>query len=392
MDKPPPHNAPPPRLFDPVSLRGVTARNRVVIAPMQQFSADAGGLVSDWHLLHLGRFALGGAGTVFVESTAVEPRGRNTHADTGLWDDAQVPPLARIAAMLKHHGAVPAIQLGHTGRKAALNAPWNGHGPLTARDAQRGEAPWPVVGPSALPVGEGWQTPRALTEADIEALIEAYGAATRRAADAGFELLEIHGAHGYLIHQFLSPLANQRQDAWGGSPAARQRFPLAVARAVRARWPAHLPLAWRLSMTDLDDGTLPLDEMVGFVGALRDIGVDVLDCSSGGGISAYPTQGSNVPRGLEFRARDAQVLRARTGIAILAVGFIIRPQLAQSLVNHRQADLVAIGREALYNPNWPLHARQALEDDDSYQDWPIQHRSYLAKRAPLADAERGRRE
>lgn len=380
---------PTPQLFQPFTLRGVNARNRVVIPPMQQFSADPGGLASDWHLLHLGRFALGGAGTVFVESTAVEARGRNVHGDIGLWDDVQIAPLARVAGMLCRHGALPAIQLGHTGRKAALNPPWHGHGPLGEVDAARGEPPWQPVAPSAISMGEGWQVPHALSDDEVQGVVAAWGQAARRAAAAGFEMLEIHGAHGYLIHQFLSPVTNQRSDAWGGSLAARQRLPLAVARAVREHWPSHLPLAWRVSMTDLDDGTLPMDEMVRFVHALRDLGVDLIDCSSGGGIAAYPTQGARVPRGLDFRAEDAAELRRRTGIGILAVGFVIRPERAQALLDQGQADLVAVGREALYNPNWALHAQQQLAPDADYGSWPLQHRSYLAKRAQLADPERG---
>lgn len=377
------------RLFETVAWRGVTARNRVVISPMQQYSADASGQVNDWHLVHLGRFALGGAGIVFVESTAVEQRGRNTHGDIGLWDDAQVEPLARVAAMLRRQGAMPAIQLGHTGRKGSLQTWWHGHGPLTAADAARGEPPWPVVGPSALPVGAGWPVPQALSAAQIEQLVEAWARSAARAAAAGFDLLEIHGAHGYLIHQFLSPVANQRDDAWGGSAARRQRFALEVARAVRARWPAHLPLAWRVSLADLDDGTLPMDEMVAFVGALRDAGVDILDCSSAAGISTYPSNGARVPRGLDFRAADAAELRRRTGIAIMAVGFVIDPHQAQDLVVRGEADLVSIGREALYNPHWPLHAQQRLEPDPDYALWPRQHRMWLAKRASLADPVRG---
>jgi len=367
----------------------VTARNRVVISPMQQYSADASGQVNDWHLVHLGRFALGGADIVFVESTAVEPRGRNTHGDIGLWDDAQVAPLARLAALLREHGAMPAIQLGHTGRKGGLQTWWHGHGPLTAADAARGEPPWPVVGPSALAVDAGWPIPQALAGAQIEQLVDAWGQAAGRAAAAGFDLLEIHGAHGYLIHQFLSPVANRRDDAWGGSFTRRQRFALEVARAVRARWPAHLPLAWRVSLADLDDGTLPMDEMVQFIGALRDAGVDILDCSSAAGISSYPANGARVPRGLDFRAADAAELRRRTGIAIMAVGFVIDPHRAQDLLVRGAADLVAIGREALYDPHWPLHAQQRLDPDPGYTLWPRQHRMWLAKRAPLADASRG---
>lgn len=375
-------------LFEPVRLRGVTARNRVAISPMQQYSASEGGLANDWHLVHLGRFALGGAGVVFVESTAVEPRGRNTHGDIGLWDDAQIAPLRRVADMLRDQGAVPAIQLGHTGRKGALQKWWEGHGPLNDADAARGEGPWPLVAPSALPVDAGWPRPAELSEAGIAELVSAWAAAARRAARAGFEMLEIHGAHGYLIHQFLSPESNRRTDGYGGSAKKRQRFALEVARAVRAEWPDHLPLAWRISLADLDDATLPMETMIDFVSALRETGVDVLDCSSAAGISSYPSHGTRVPRGLDFRAPDAAAIRRRTGIAIMAVGFILDAHAAQRLVADGCADLVALGREALYNPNWPVHAEQQLRQEPTYALWPRQYRSWLAKRAPLADAAR----
>ena len=210
-------------LFQPYRLRGIVARNRVVIAPMQQYSA-IDGHAGDWHIVHLGRFALGGAGIVFVESTAVEERGRNAHGDTGLWKDSQIEPLRRVVKVLKDNGAVPAIQLGHTGRKGALQTPWGGHRHLNDIDALRGEAAWPVVGPSALPVGEGWQVPSALSTAEVKALVQAWADAARRAAQAGFEILEVHGAHGYLIHQFLSSVSNKRMDEYGGSVENRHRF------------------------------------------------------------------------------------------------------------------------------------------------------------------------
>lgn len=375
-------------LFEAVQLRHVQARNRIVIAPMQQYSADANGMANDWHLLHLGRFALGGAGIVFVESTAVEARGRNTYGDLGIWSDAHVEPLKRIAEALRKQGAVAAIQLGHTGRKAAQRNAWKGMGPLTQADADQGEPPWQPVAPSPIPASPNWQTPHALTDAEILELVTSWGQAARRALEAGFEMLEIHGAHGYLIHQFLSPRSNQRQDGWGGTPANRQRFALEVAKSVRRHWPDHLPLAWRLSMTDLDDGTLPLDDMVEFIKRLRDVGVDMLDCSSGGGIEAHPTEGLRIPRGLAFRASDARELRTRTGIAIIGVGFVIRPEVAQRHVSTGCADLVAIGREALFNPNWPLHAQHVLSPGHDYGLWPLQHRWHLSKRGAMADEER----
>lgn len=369
-------------LFSPYPLRGIQTRNRVVISPMQQFQASEG-MATDWHLAHLTRFAMGGAGMVFVESTAVEARGRNTHGDIGLWDDAQVAPLARIAQALRAEGAVPAIQLGHTGRKAGMQTWWHGHGPLTQADAERGEPPWPAVAPSALPVGPDWPTPQALTTNEVNTLAQAWGAAARRAREAGFEALEIHGAHGYLIHQFLSPVANQRVDRYGQQ---RERFAFDVAEAVRREWPDNLPLFWRVSLADVEDGGLAFEEMAHLLRGLRDRGVDVVDCSSGGGIASYPTQGRSVSNDLTFRADVAGQLRAATGLDVMGVGLIIDPRAAEHHLNAGHADLIAVGREALYNPNWAVHAEQALGVNPDYATWPQPYRMYLVRRAKTADA------
>lgn len=371
-----------PQLFTPYTLRGMRTRNRVVISPMQQ-SSGVDGMAGDWHLAHLSRFAMGGAGIVFVESTAVEARGRNTHGDVGLWSDAHIAPLARIATALRRDGAVPAIQLGHTGRKAGMQTWWHGHGPLTEADAARGEPPWTVVGPSALPVGPGWPTPQALRTDEVDNLVTAWSAAARRAREAGFEALEVHGAHGYLIHQFLSPVANQRSDRFGQH---RWRFALDVAEAVRREWPDDKPLFWRVSLADVIDGGLDFDEMVGLLRALKERGVDVVDCSSGGGISSYPTQGKSVSNGLLFRAELAAQLREATGLQVMGVGLVIEPQTAEGYLQAGQADLVAVGREALYNPNWPVHAEVALGANQDYATWPLQYRMYLIRRAAAADA------
>lgn len=375
------------RLFTPWHGRGVTARNRVVISPMQQYSAQDG-LANDWHLMHLGRFALGGAGTVFVGATAVQACGRNTHGDLGLWHDGQVPPLARIAHNLKVLGALPAIQLGHTGRKGGLQTWWFGHGPLTPADAARGEAAWPVVAPSARPVGEGWPTPQALSLGDIDQLLDDYGQAARRAFEAGFELLEIHGAHGYLIHQFLSPISNGRDDAYGGDAQRRRRFALDVASSVRQHWPEHLPLAWRVSLADLDQGDLSHEELLALCADLRERGVDLIDASAAGGIGSYPTRLGARRSDLDFRADDGARLRREAGVSVIAVGNIVAPEQAEALLRDGCADLVAIGREALYNPNWALHAERALGLDNNMAHWPRQHRMWLARRAESADAVR----
>lgn len=370
------------RLFTPYALRGMEARNRVVISPMQTCQGHDG-MASDWHLAHLTRFAMGGAGMVFVESTAVEARGRNNHGDLGLWKDEHIQPLARVAHAIRQAGAVPAIQLGHTGRKAATQKWWKGNGCLTEADAAEGEPPWTAVGPSALPVGPGWPAPQALSTTEVEALVQAWGAAARRACEAGFEALEIHGAHGYLIHQFLSPVSNQRQDRFGQH---RMRFALDVAEAVRQAWPQDRPLFWRVSLADVADGGLEFDEMVDLLRSLKDRGVDVVDCSSGGGISSYPTQGKSVSNDLTFRATLAARLREASGLQVMGVGLVIDPQTAEAYLGAGQADLIGLGREALYNPNWPLHAEAALNVNRDYASWPQPYRTHLLRRAASADA------
>ena len=373
-----------PALFQPAGLRGLALRNRVVISPMQQYAATDG-LANDWHRIHLARFALGGAALVFVGSTAVEARGRNTHGDLGLWDDAQVAPLASVADAIRLGGAAAGIQLGHTGRKAGLQRWWEGHGPLGEADAARGEGPWPVVGPSALPLDARHPVPEALDEAGIAANVAAWAAGAARADRAGFDVLEVHAAHGYLIHQFLSPVSNRRDDRWGGPLDGRLRFAFAVADAVRAAWPAHKPLSWRLTLADEDDGGMPFEDLVAYATGLRERGVDLLDASSGGGIAAYPAGRGPVHRTLAFRAALASRLRAAVGLPVLAVGEIVDPHAADALLREGAADFVAIGREALFNPNWPVHAEIALGANRDYASWPRAYRMWLQRRAPLAD-------
>ena len=374
----------PALLFKPAKLRGLVLRNRVLISPMQQYAA-VDGCANDWHRIHLARFALGGAALVFTGATAVEQRGRNTHGDLGLWRDDQVVPLAAVADAIRLGGAAAGLQLGHCGRKAGLQTWWHGHGPLGEADAARGEPPWPVVGPSAIPVDSRHPVPQALDDAAIQALVQAYSAAAARADRAGFDALEVHAAHGYLIHQFLSPIANQRDDAWGGSSTQRLRFAFAVADEVRAAWPAHKPLSWRLSLADEDDGGMPFDDLVAYASGLRDRGVDLLDASSGGGIGGYPAGRGPVHRTLAFRAATAAKLRAAVGLPVLAVGEVIDPHAAEALLRDGCADFVALGREALFNPNWPVHAEMALGANHDYATWPRAYRMWLQRRAPLAD-------
>ena len=366
-------------LFRPLSLRGVSLRNRIVISPMCQYSA-VDGLASDWHLVHLGRFALGGAGAVFVEATAVHPRGRITHGDLGLWSDAHTPPLRRIARFLAEHGAVPAIQLAHAGRKASMQRPWHGNGPIDDTDRARGEDAWPVVAPSPLPLDEGWLVPHELSPTEMAELREAWRRAALRALEAGFEVVELHAAHGYLLHEFLSPLSNRRSDAYGGDRAGRMRFPLEVAETLRAVWPQDRPVFVRLSAVDGIEGGWTLEDSVAFARELKALGVDAVDCSSGG--LAGSATAARVPRGLGFQVPFAERIRREAEIPTMAVGLIVEPRQAEDILQNGQADLVAIGREALFDPNWPVHAERALgaAGDGVFASWPVQHGWWLERR------------
>lgn len=376
-----------PQLFTPFRLRSVELKNRVVISPMCQYSAKDG-FVDDWHLVHLGRFAIGGAGLIVAEATAVEARGRITHGDLGLWSDAHVPGLRRLTEFLKRQGGVPAIQLAHAGRKASARRPWHGAGPVSEEDvSERDEAPWETVSASALPVGEGWPSPRALDEAELALLEQAWRDATRRAVEAGFEVIELHAAHGYLLHQFLSPLSNTRTDGYGGSLEARCRFPLKVARAVRESWPLDKPMFVRVSAIDGIEGGWSLDDTLYFSAALKELGVDLVDCSSGG-LSGSPMV-ARIPRGFGFQVPFAEAVRREVGMPSMAVGLIVEPEHAEAIVRSGQADLVAIGREALVDPNWASRAEQRLRGAAVFDQWPEQFKSHLANRARmLAELER----
>ena len=366
-----------PLLFEPFELRGVRLRNRIVVSPMCQYSAQDG-TVTDWHLVHLGKFAQGGAGAVFVEATAVEKRGRITHGDTGIWDDAQIPGLRRIAQFIRDQGAVPAVQLAHAGRKASMARPWYGNGPLTQADLDRGDKPWSIIGPTDAPIDAAWLTPRAMKEGDLQAVLTAFRSAVRRAHAAGFEVLEVHAAHGYLLHTFLSPLSNR------GSLEERMRFPLQVVAEVRKAWPDSKPLFVRCSSIDDVEGGWSLQDTVSFAKELKKIGVDVIDCSSGG-IQGSATAATKmlVPRVPGFQIPFAETVRKEAGVKTMAVGLILTAQQAEDALQSGRADLIAIGREALYDPNWPLHAAQALGVDPDFAQWPVQYGWWLTRREAL---------
>jgi len=326
------------KLFEPLPLRGVTLRNRLGVAPMCQYSAEDG-VPGDWHLTHLVSRAVGGHGVVITEATAVVPEGRISPGCTGLWDDRQAEAFARIAGLVAEAGAVPAIQLAHAGRKASTGLPWVDEGPLAPE-----EGGWTVLGPSPIAFSDDFPVPAELDEAGIERIIGAFADAAVRAAGAGFQMIEIHAAHGYLLHSFLSPVSNQRTDRWGGDRAGRSRFLLEVTRSIRRVWPDHLPLAVRISTTDWIDGGWDVDDSVELARWLGEEGVDLVDCSSGG------TARVRIPVEPGYQVPFAARVRREAAIATAAVGMLTTPEQAASIVEHGEADLVLLGRESLRDP------------------------------------------
>lgn len=363
-----------PLLFTPFKMRGVTAPNRAVISPMVQYRAVEG-QVNDYHMVHLGKFALGGFGIVFTENCAVEPRGRVTQGDLGLWDDGQIEGHRRLTRFLKQEGALAATQITHSGRKGSTPRSFDKPGQLGPEGA--GWQRWQVVGPSELPAGEGYSTPKQLSEADIEGIVKKFGEAARRADAAGYDVIEIHGAHGYLLAQFLSSVSNKRNDQYGGDRAGRMRFPLAAARSVRTNWPEHKPMFIRVSAVD-GAGGWDVEDTVAYAKELKALGVDVIDTSSGGltGLStALP-----VKRTLGFQVPFAAAIKRGAGIPTMAVGLILDGPQAEAILQAGDADLIAIGRQALYDPFWALHASQELGCDSSFEMWTPEYGWWLDKR------------
>ncbi|MEP4198736.1 MAG: NADH:flavin oxidoreductase/NADH oxidase [Aliishimia sp.] len=371
-----------PVLFQPFKMRSLESRNRIVISPMCQYSAHDGHM-DDWHLVHLGRFATGGAGIVFTEASAVQKSGRITHGCPGLWADSQIPGHARVAQFARRNGAIPAIQLAHAGRKSGMQRPWFGNGPLNDADIARGDMPWTPVGPSPVPVADSWPMPHALSAKDIDDLIQDFTSAARRARVAGYQIAEIHGAHGYLLHSFLSPLSNKRTDKYGGDLTGRMRLALEITQAVRAVWPSDLPLFFRTSAVDGSPEGWSLDDTVLLAKELKRIGVDVVDCSSSGIAGSATAAGQKRQPG--FQVPYAERVRKDAGLASMAVGLITHPQQAEDILAQGRADLIAIGREALVNPMWALHAAQTLGADTAFDTWPEQSGWWLKAREKTSD-------
>lgn len=338
-----------PKLFAPLKLRDLTLKNRVVVSPMCMYSSK-NGFANDFHLAHLGSFALGGAGLILTEASAVSPEGRITPDDLGLWNDDHIPALGKIVDLAHAQHALIGTQLAHAGRKASTHAPWRGHGAVSPE-----QGGWQVVGPDAHAYSGSYSTPRAMTGDDIQKVIADFVAATRRAVMAGFDVVEVHAAHGYLLHQFLSPLSNSRTDEYGGSFENRVRLTLEVSRAVRDAFPAHLPVLVRVSASDWAAGGWTPDETVELARLLMEIGIDVLDVSSGG-----LTADQKIEVGPGYQLPFAERMKRETGMVTMAVGMITDPQQAETLLERGQADLVALARELLRDPHWPQRAASEL--------------------------------
>ncbi|MFB3852682.1 MAG: NADH:flavin oxidoreductase/NADH oxidase [Vicinamibacterales bacterium] len=347
------------RLFSPLELRGVVFRNRICVSPMCQYSCEEG-LATDWHLVHLGSRAVGGAALVMAEATAVSPEGRISPFDMGLWSDAHEDALRRIASFVRGQGAVAGVQLAHAGRKASTGRPWNGGRPLPPSHGG-----WQPVAPSPIPFDAGYPTPEALSPAGIEAVVRQFREAATRARDAGFQVIEIHAAHGYLLHQFLSPLTNFRDDEYGGKLENRMRLTLDVVEAVRSVWPPSSPLFLRLSATDWVEGGWDLEQSVELSTAVKERGVDLVDCSSGGTVPNARVQAAP-----GYQVRFAASIRGRARIPTAAVGLITEPAQADQVIVTGQADAVMLARQLLRDPYWPLHAARTLGAD---VPWPPQY-------------------
>jgi 2,4-dienoyl-CoA reductase-like NADH-dependent reductase (Old Yellow Enzyme family) len=349
-----------PHLFRSIELRSVTAKNRIMVSPMCQYTADDG-VPNDWHFQHLAARAVGGAGIVFTEVAHVEARGRITPKCLGIWNDEQRDALKRIVDFIAGQGAVPGLQIGHAGRKAATDVPWQGGKPLALTNGG-----WPVIGPSAEAYGEGFQEPQPMDQATIDEVIAAFASAARRAREAGFKVIEVHGAHGYLLHEFLSPLSNRRNDAYGGDLAGRARLLMETIDAIRGEWPDELPLFLRVSSTEWVEGGYDVAEMIEILKRVAARGdVDLVDCSSGGN---HPDQ--KIPIFPGYQVQFSEAIKRETGLKTAAVGLIHSAEHAEEIIANGRADIVALARSMLHDPYWALHAAATLKADVA---WPVQY-------------------
>lgn len=367
-------------LFTPLTLRALTLRNRIVLSPMCQYQA-VDGHIQEWHLAHHGHFSMAGLGLAFVEATAVARDGRITHGCTGLYDETHVTGLKRIVQLYHQRGAACGIQIGHSGRRGSAERPWDGAGPITRTSGP--EPAWQTVAPSAVPERDGYPVPRALSVAEIEEIVEQFRIAAKRALDAGFDVLEIHGAHGYLLHSFFSPVSNRRTDRYGGSREQRMKLPLDVVRSVREVWPADKPLFYRTSSVDGVDGGLVIEDSVALARALKPHGVDVFDCSSGGMGGPATLSRARIRPG--HMVPYAETIRREAGIATMAVGAIIEARQAEAILAAEKADLVAIGREMMADPGWVYRAACTLGLAEPWRVLPPQYAFYIERRHAVLD-------
>ncbi len=376
-----------PLLFQPRIFRGVTLKNRVVVSPMGTYAAEDGRL-TPFQFAHYERMAMGGAGLVIMEQTFVTRAGRVSNGDPGLWADSHIEPMARLVSEMKRYGAKTAIQVSHGGRKGGQQRAFEGNGPISERNLAAGDEQLHPMGASAVPLSDGWLTPVEMNEKQIEGILDAFAAGARRALLAGFDLLELHLAHGYLLQSFLSPLANQRLDRWGGSLENRMRLPLAVVARLRDLMPDSMPLFARLSVTDWMEGGWTEEDSVVFARELKAAGVDLIDCSSGGNMRAGATN-SNLARGPGYQVALSERLRREAEIATAAVGMIRSAGYAESILQQEKADLICIGRQMLFNPFWVRHAAWELGLDREFSSWPEPYGWWLNKwaRALAANGE-----
>lgn len=372
---------PAPRLFTPLTIRGVTIRNRVAVSPMAMYMAE-NGYAQPFHFVHYGKFAMGGAGIVFVEEAAIARNGRISNGCLGLWEDGQVEALAPIVAFMKSQGATTALQINHGGRKSSTQRAWEGNSLLTEENLANGDEKWQPVGASATPFSEGWPAPTPLDEAGLQGIRDGFVASAKRALAAGFDIIELHMAHGYLLQSFLSPIANKRTDVYGGSLENRMRLPLEVAEAVRAAIPDAVPLFARISAIDWIEGGWELEDSVVLARELSKRGVDLVDCSSGGNLPKGATN-SNLTRGPGYQAPFAKRLREEADVMTQAVGFIRTPELAEQLLQDGFADMIAVGRQMLFDPFWAVHAAEALGVTENFANpavaWPKPYAWWLEK-------------
>ena len=378
------------KLFSKLKIRGVEFPNRLVLSPLCMYSAKDG-IPNEWHFSHLSTFARARIGCIFAEATAVRKDGKITPYCLGLWNNDQKNAFKSVVNFIKKMGSVPAFQLAHAGRKAAVKEPWKGGLPLDKDDEERGALPWETVAPSAIALANGFRTPKALEKKDVDDIILAYVNSAKLALEAGFEVLEIHAAHGYLIHSFLSPISNKRNDEYGGNLEGRAKILKDIITAIRNNIPDTVPLFCRISAVDGLENGWALEDSVILSNILSEIGIDVIDCSSGG-ISGRPRFAANddgsvlksiVDRGLGFQVPYAEEIKRNSNIKTMAVGVIVEPEQAETILLKGQADLIAMGRELMYNPFWSLHAAQKLGADPDYNLWPDQYRWGINRRSKI---------